>query len=75
MKTIILLAFTAALGLGSCQKNYVCQCEETFEADSFHGVYSEDIMASKKNKQSKCDQYMKENYQKYHESTFTCTVN
>ncbi len=75
MKTIALIGFISALSLVSCQKTYICECEETFEADSFHGTYSEDIMASKKNKQSKCDEYMKENYQKYYESTFTCTVN
>jgi hypothetical protein len=75
MKTIALIASLAALGFTSCQKTYICNCEETFEADSYHGTYSEDIVASKKNKQSKCDSYMKENYQKYYESTFTCTVN
>lgn len=75
MKTMAFIVLASALSLASCQKTYICDCEETFEADSYHGTYSEDILASKKNKQSKCDSYMKENYQKYSGSTFTCTVN
>jgi len=75
MKVIAFIGFISALSLASCQKTYICDCEETYEADNYHGTYSEDILASKKNKQSKCDSYMKQSYQKYNGSTFTCTVN
>lgn len=48
MKTIFFIGFISTLSLVSCQKTYICECEETFEADSYHGTYSEDIMASKR---------------------------
>lgn len=73
MKTIAFLALVSALGLVSCQKTYICECEETYDPD-FHAFYSEDIIASKKNKQSKCDKYMGETYKQYPGSTFTCNV-
>jgi hypothetical protein len=75
MKEAVLILFVSALSLVSCQKTYICDCEETYEADNYHGSYSEDILASKKNKQSKCDSYMRSNYQQYTGSTFSCTVN
>ncbi len=73
MRTIAVLGFATALGLVSCQKSYMCHCEETYDPD-YHAFYSEDIIATKKNKQSKCDEYMEKTYRQYPGSTFTCNV-
>lgn len=44
-----------ALTLSSCRKEYDCTCQVTL-SDGSVNTYSENIYASKKNKQKKCDE-------------------
>ena len=75
MKVIASMGLISILSLVSCQKTYICDCEESYDGGNYHGSYSSDIVSSKKNKQTKCDEYMEENFRKYPNSEFSCTVN